>query len=111
MVRGFGPFGKIQEALKKAQQVRDGAQKLQKELEEMEIVGEAGNGLVKVTMNGNQEPLKVSLDPEALKEAPDVLEDLILTAMVNAYTQSAEIMRKRMEELTADISLPGLGLS
>lgn len=110
MTRGFGPFGKIQEALKKAQQVRDGAQKLQKELEEMEIVGEAGNGLVKVTVNGNQEPLKVSLDPEALKEAPDVLEDLILTAMVSAYTQSAETMRKRMEELTGDISLPGLGL-
>ncbi|MEN9201597.1 MAG: YbaB/EbfC family nucleoid-associated protein [Thermostichus sp. DG_1_6_bins_120] len=110
MTRGFGPFGKIQEALKKAQEVRDGAQKLQKELEEMEIVGEAGNGLVKVTVNGNQEPLKVSLDPEVLKEAPDVLEDLLLTAMVNAYTQSAETMRKRMEELTGNISLPGLGL-
>ena len=69
MTRGFGPFGRIQEALRKAQEVRDGAQKLQKELEEMEIVGEAGNGLVKVTVNGNQEPLKVSLDPEVLKES------------------------------------------
>ncbi|MFS8795631.1 YbaB/EbfC family nucleoid-associated protein [Synechococcus sp. O70.2] len=109
MTRGFGPFGKIQEALKKAQEVRDGAQKLQKELEEMEIVGEAGNGLVKVTVNGNQEPLKVSIDPQVLQEPVDVVEDLLLTAMVNAYTQSAETMRKRMEELTANISLPGLG--
>ncbi|MFS8740550.1 YbaB/EbfC family nucleoid-associated protein [Synechococcus sp. W65.1] len=109
MTRGFGPFGKIQEALKKAQEVRDGAQKLQKELEEMEIVGEAGNGLVKVTVNGNQEPLKVSIDPQVLQEPVDVVEDLLLTAMVNAYTQSAETMRKRMEELTAGISLPGLG--
>ncbi|MGY2833211.1 nucleoid-associated protein EbfC [Thermostichus sp. OS-CIW-23] len=110
MTRGFGPFGKIQEALKKAQEVRDGAQRLQKELEEMEIVGEAGNGLVKVTVNGNQEPLKVSLDPQILQESVDVVEDLLLTAMVNAYTQSAETMRKRMEELTGNISLPGLGL-
>ncbi len=110
MTRGFGPFGRIQEALRKAQEVRDGAQKLQKELEEMEIVGEAGNGLVKVTVNGNQEPLKVSLDPQVLQEPVDVVEDLLLTAMVNAYTQSAETMRKRMEELTGNISLPGLGL-
>lgn len=110
MSKGFGPFGKIQEALKKAQQVRDGAQKLQAELEAMEIVGEAGDGLVKVTLSGNQEPRKVSLDPEALKEAPDVLEDLILTALTDAYTRSSETMRQRMEELTGDISLPGMGL-
>jgi hypothetical protein len=110
MSKGFGPFGKIQEALKKAQQVRDGAQKLQAELESMEIVGEAGNGLVKVALSGNQEPRKVTLDPAALNEPVDVLEDLILTAMVNAYTQSAETMRQRMESLTGDLSLPGLGL-
>lgn len=110
MAKGFGPFGKIQEALKKAQQVRDGAQKLQSELEAMEIVGEAGNGLVKVILSGNQEPRKISLDPEALKEAPDVLEDLILTAMTDAYARSSETMRQRMEELTGDINLPGMGL-
>jgi DNA-binding YbaB/EbfC family protein len=110
MSKGFGPFGKIQEALKKAQQVRDGAQQLQTELEAMEIVGEAGNGLVKVVVSGNQEPKKVSLDPAVLQEAPDVVEDLILTAMVDAYTRSAETMRKRMEDLTGDINLAGLGL-
>jgi hypothetical protein len=110
MSKGFGPFGKIQEALKKAQQVRDGAQQLQSELETMEIIGESGNGLVKITVNGNQEPRKVSLDPSVLNEAPDVVEDLILTAMVDAYTRSAETMRQRMEELTGSINLPGLGL-
>ncbi len=110
MTRGFGPFGKIQEALKKAQQVRDGAQKLQTELEQMEIVGEAGNGLIKVTVSGNQEPRGVSLDPAVLKEAPDVIEDLLLKAMVEAYTLSSETMRQRMEELTGDINLPGLGM-
>ncbi len=110
MSKGFGPFGKIQEALKKAQQVREGAQKLQSELEEMEVVGEAGNGLVKVTVSGNQEPRKVSLDPEVLKESQDVIEDLLLTAMREAYTRSSDTMRKRMEELTGDISLPGLGM-
>ncbi len=108
MTKGFGPFGKIQEALKKAQEVRDGAQKLQVELDEMEIVGSAGDGRVKVTVSGNQEPRKVSIDPEVLKEAPDMVEDLLLTAMVEAYTLSAETMRKRMEDLTGNINLPGL---
>jgi len=69
MSRGFGPFGKIQEAIKQAQQVRDNAQKLQEELEQLAIVGEAGNGLVKVTLNGNQEPIGISLDPALFQKA------------------------------------------
>jgi len=110
MSRGFGPFGKIQEAIKQAQQVRDNAQKLQEELEQLAIVGEAGNGLVKVTLNGNQEPIGISLDPALFQKAPAVVEDLILTAMKAAYTESSETMRKRMEELTSGFNLSGLGL-
>jgi DNA-binding YbaB/EbfC family protein len=107
---GFGPFGKIQEALKKAQQVKEGAQKLQIELDEMEIVGEAAEGMVRVTLSGNQEPRGVSLSPEALHKPAEELSELVLQAMTAAYLQSTETMRTRMEELTGDISLPGLGL-
>ncbi|NJL99902.1 MAG: YbaB/EbfC family nucleoid-associated protein [Synechococcaceae cyanobacterium RM1_1_27] len=110
MSKGFGPFGKIQEALKKAQQVRDGAQKLQAELEAMEVVGETADGLVKVTVSGNQEPRKVELTSEALTKSPEELQELVLEAMKTAYYSSSEIMRERMEALTGDISLPGLGL-
>jgi len=110
MSRGFGPFGKIQEAIKQAQQVRDNAQKLQEELEKLQVVGESENGLVKVTLNGNQEPVGISLDPAVLQESPEVVEDLLLTAFKAAYTQSSETMRKRMEELTSGFNLSGLGL-
>ena len=110
MAKGFGPFGKIQEALKKAQQVKEGAQKLQVELDEMEIVGEAGGGLVKVTVSGNQEPRGVTLDAAAMEKSAEELQVLVFEAMQKAYSESAETMRTRMEELTGDISLPGLGL-
>lgn len=110
MSKGFGPFGKIQEALKKAQQVRDGAQKLQAELEAMEVMGESADGLIKVTVSGNQEPRKVELTAAALEKTPQELEELLLDAMKTAYYSSSEIMRERMEALTGDISLPGLGL-
>lgn len=109
MAKGFGPFGKIQEALKKAQQVREGAQQLQTELDNMEIVGEAGDGKVKVTLSGNQEPRSVALTPEALQETPEALSEMVLTAMNDAYIRSTETMRERMEELTGGIDLPGLG--
>ncbi|MEO1131151.1 MAG: YbaB/EbfC family nucleoid-associated protein [Cyanobacteria bacterium J06639_1] len=109
MAKGFGPFGKIQEALKKAQQVREGAQQLQTELDNMEIVGEAGEGKVKVTLSGNQEPRAVAFTPEALQETPEALSEMVLTAMNDAYIRSTETMRERMEELTGGIDLPGLG--
>lgn len=109
MAKGFGPFGKIQEALKKAQQVREGAQQLQTELDNMEIVGEAGEGKVKVTLSGNQEPRGVALTPEALQETPEALSEMLLTAMNDAYMRSTDTMRERMEELTGGIDLPGFG--
>ncbi|MEN9204418.1 MAG: YbaB/EbfC family nucleoid-associated protein [Thermostichales cyanobacterium SZTDM-1c_bins_54] len=110
MSRGFGPFGKIQEAIKQAQQVRDNAQKLQEELENLQIIGQAGEGRVQVTLNGNQEPIAVKLDPSVLQEAPEVVENLLLTAFKAAYEESSETMRKRMEELTSGFNLSGLGL-
>ncbi|NJK72147.1 MAG: YbaB/EbfC family nucleoid-associated protein [Synechococcaceae cyanobacterium SM2_3_60] len=111
MTRGFGGFGfgKIQEALKKAQQMREGAQKLQEELDSMEIVGEAGDGLVKVTLSGNQEPRSVSISPDAATKSATELEALVFEALQTAYSQSTEVMRGKMEELTGGIELPGLG--
>ncbi len=111
MTRGFGGFGfgKIQEALKKAQQMREGAQQLQADLDSMEIVGEAGDGLVKVTLSGNQEPRAVSISADAASKSTAELEVLIFEALQTAYTQSTEVMRSKMEELTGGIDLPGLG--
>ncbi|MER3435608.1 MAG: YbaB/EbfC family nucleoid-associated protein [Leptolyngbya sp. ERB_1_1] len=106
---GLGKMRELTDAIKKAQQVQEGAKRLQEELEQMEIVGEAGGGLVKVTMSGNQEPLKVVISPDALKEDAETLSDLVLAATRTAYESSTATMREKMEDLTGGLNLPGLG--
>lgn len=105
---GLGKMKELAEAFKKAQQVQEGAKKLQEELEQMEIEGEAGGGLVKVVLSGNQEPLRVTISPDVLGEGADVLSDLVTAAMKDAYNKSTTTMRERMEELTGGLNLPGL---
>lgn len=105
---GLGKMKELTEAFKKAQQVREGAQKLQEELEQMEIEGEAGGGLVKVVLSGNQEPLRVEISPDVLGEGAEVVSDLVTAAMKDAYNKSTATMRERMEELTGGLNIPGL---
>jgi hypothetical protein len=105
---GLGKMKELSEAFKKAQQVQEGARKLQEELEEMEIEGTSGNGLVKVVLSGNQEPRRVEISPQALEEGADLLSDLVAAAMKDAYDKSTATMRERMEELTGGLNLPGM---
>jgi nucleoid-associated protein EbfC len=105
---GLGKMKELTEAFKKAQQVQEGAKKLQEELEVMEIQGESGGGLVKVVVSGNQEPRRVEISPDALNEGADILSDLVVAAMKDAYEKSTATMRERMEELTGGLNLPGL---
>jgi DNA-binding YbaB/EbfC family protein len=104
---GLGKMKELAEAFKKAQQVQEGAKRLQEELEQMEIQGESGNGLVKVIVSGNQEPQRVEISPEAMREGPEILSDLVTAAMKDAYTKSTATMRERMEDLTSGLELPG----
>jgi len=105
---GLGKMKELAQAIQKAQQVQEDAKKLQEELESMEIEGQAGSGLVKVVLSGNQEPLRVEIAAEALGEGAEVLSDLVFAAMTDAYRNSTETMRTRMEELTAGLQLPGM---
>jgi nucleoid-associated protein EbfC len=105
---GLGKMKELADAVKKAQQVQEGAKKLQEELEALEVTGTAGGGLVSVVMSGNQEPRRVEIKPEALNEGADVLSDLVTTAMRAAYQESTDTMRIRMEDLTSGLNIPGL---
>jgi nucleoid-associated protein EbfC len=104
---GFG-LGQIKEAFQKAKQVQEGAKKLQEELEQMEIQGESSDGLVKVTLSGNQEPRSVEISPDALAKGAEALSVTITEAMKDAYEKSTETMRTRMEDLTSGLNLPGM---
>lgn len=62
---GFGlpNFGQLTEAFRKAQQIQQDAQKLQDELDAMELEGSSADGRASVWLTGNQQPLKVRLSP------------------------------------------------
>jgi DNA-binding YbaB/EbfC family protein len=105
---GLGKIKELQDAFKKAQQVQEGAQALQLELEQMEITGSSSDGLITVTMSGNQEPRSVMIAPAALEQGAEALSAAVTEAMQAAYTQSTETMRGKMEELTSGLNLPGL---
>ncbi|MBW4574062.1 MAG: YbaB/EbfC family nucleoid-associated protein [Aphanothece sp. CMT-3BRIN-NPC111] len=105
---GLGKMKELTEAFKKAQQVQEGAKKLQEELEQMEIEGQAGDGLVKVILSGNQEPRQVQISADALSQGAEALSQLVTEAMMDAYEKSTATMRERMESLTSGLNLPGL---
>ena len=108
---GFGlpNFGQLTEAFKKAQQIQQDAQKLQEELDAMEIEGSSVDGKDSIWLSGNQQPLRVRLDPELLASGQEATEAATLEALQNAYAQSTATMKERMEELTGGLNLPGLG--
>ncbi len=110
---GFGlpNFGQLTEAFKKAQQIQQNAQKLQEELEVMEIEGTNTNNQVKIWMSGNQKPLRVEIDQSLLTEEKTKIEDAILEAMKSAHEISTTTMKDRMEDLTGGfkLNLPGMG--
>ena len=110
---GFGlpNFGQLTEAFRKAQQIQQDAQKLQEELDAMELQGSDPEGRASVWLTGNQQPLRVELSPELLSEPAETVEAAVLAALFKAYEVSTNTMRERMETLTGglELNLPGLG--
>jgi nucleoid-associated protein EbfC len=104
---GLGKMKELADAFKKAQQVQEGAKQLQADLDAMEIEGKSSDGLVSVTLSGNQEPRRASIAPEALTKDAETVSKLIAEAMTDAYNQSTATMREKMEELTGGLNLPG----
>ena len=110
---GFGlpNFGQLTEAFRKAQQIQQDAQALQEELDGMEIEGKNSDGRASVWLSGNQQPLRVRLDPALAQDGAEACETATLEALQAAYEQSTATMKGRMEELTGglNLNLPGMG--
>ncbi|KGG18095.1 MULTISPECIES: YbaB/EbfC family nucleoid-associated protein [unclassified Prochlorococcus] len=107
---GLPNFGQITEAFKKAQQIQQDAQKLQEELEEMELEGTNEDRTVTVFVSGNQKPMKVMIEDSLLKENKEIIESAILEAMQVAHETSTTNMKNKMQELTGglNLNLPGI---
>ena len=109
---GFGlpNFGQLTEAFKKAKQIQQDAQKLQDELESMEIEGKSDDEMIKVWISGNQLPLRVEVNETILNSNTDKIEQNILQAIQKAHETSTSTMKERMNDLTGglNLNLPGL---
>ncbi len=92
--------------LKQAQKMQEDMQQAQARLAQEEVIGEAGGGLVKVTMNGQHQARRVEIDPSLLNEDKEILEDLIAAAINAASQQIAEKAKESLAALTAGIPLP-----
>ena len=108
---GFGlpNFGQLTEAFKKAKQIQQDAQKLQDELENMEIEGKSDDEMIKVWISGNQLPLKVEVQEKILSANKEQIEQNILQAIQKAHELSTTTMKERMNDLTGglNLNLPG----
>ncbi|WP_024329062.1 YbaB/EbfC family nucleoid-associated protein [Thioalkalivibrio sp. ALR17-21] len=92
--------------MKQAQKMQEEMQRVQAELAEMEIEGQAGGGLVSVTLTGKHEARKVRIDPSLFQDDPDMIEDLVAAAINDAVHKVDTTSQERMSELTSGMGLP-----
>jgi len=98
-----GGLGNI---MKQAQKMQENLQKAQAEIAAMEIGGESGGGLVKVTITGRYEVRRISIDDSLIGDDKDMLEDLVAAAFNDAVHKVERTMQDRMGGLTAGMGLP-----
>lgn len=93
--------------LKQAQNMQTRMAEIQEELQAMEVEGQSGAGMVRVTVSGKGEVRALKLDPAVVdKEEIGVLEDLVVAAVNDARHKAEELSREKMGELTEGLPLP-----
>jgi DNA-binding YbaB/EbfC family protein len=98
--------GGLGNLMKQAQQMQEKMQKLQEEIANMEVIGEAGAGLVKVTMTGNHSVRRVNIDESLMEDDKEMVEDLVAAAINDAVRRIEEANKSKMAEATGGIKLP-----
>ena len=101
--------GQLAGLMKQAQAMQDNVKKAQDELGVIEVSGESGSGLVKVTMTCKHEVKRVVIDPSLLADDKDMLEDLVAAAFNAALRVAEETSAQKMAKITAGLP-PGMKL-
>ncbi|MDF1545645.1 MAG: YbaB/EbfC family nucleoid-associated protein [bacterium] len=103
--------GNMGNMMKQVQKMQEKMARLQEELEQMEVEGSSGGGMVKVTANGKGDVTGLTIDPEVVDpEDVEMLQDLILAAVSQAKEKSQEAQTEQMSEVTGGLNIPGLNL-
>jgi len=98
--------GNIGNMMKQAQALQNNMQKVQAEIAQLEITGEAGGGMVKVTINGKHEARRVQIEPTVFGEDREMLEDLLAAAMNDAVHKLEAATQAKMSDAMGGLQLP-----
>ena len=98
--------GGIGNLMKQAQQMQADLQKAQAEIANLEVTGESGGGMVRVTMTGRHDLRRVEIDDTLIGEDKEMLEDLIVAAVNDAVRRVEAESQERMSKLTSGLDLP-----
>ncbi|MFO1408660.1 MAG: YbaB/EbfC family nucleoid-associated protein [Steroidobacteraceae bacterium] len=98
--------GGIGNLMKQAQQLQANVQKAQAEIAAMEVTGESGGGMVKVTINGRHEARRVQIDPSVPLDDREMVEDLVAAAINDAVHRLEAASQQKMSGLMGGMNLP-----
>ncbi len=97
--------GNIAQLMQQAQKMQENVQRAQEEVAALEVTGNAGGGMVSVTLGGRMDCRKVRIDPAALAD-PEMAEDLIAAAFNDAVNKINAASQEKMAAATAGMPLP-----
>ena len=97
--------GNIAQLMQQAQKMQENMQRAQEELAQIEVTGNAGGGMVSVTLTGAKECRKVRIDPSVLSD-PEMAEDLIAAAFNDASNKVDVASKEKMGAATAGMPMP-----
>ncbi|MFM2111247.1 MAG: YbaB/EbfC family nucleoid-associated protein [Gammaproteobacteria bacterium] len=92
--------------MKQAEALQRNMQKAQEEIARMEVTGESGGGMVKVTMTGKHEVKRVQIEPAVIGEDREMLEDLVAAAINDAVRRVESETQQRMAGMMSGLRLP-----
>ena len=98
--------GQLAGLMKQAQAMQENLKKAQDELGNIEVTGESGAGLVKVTINGAHNCRRVEIDPSLLEDDKEMLEDLVAAAFNDAARRIDETQKEKMASVSSGMQLP-----
>jgi nucleoid-associated protein EbfC len=97
--------GNIAQLMQQAQKMQENMQRAQEELASLEVTGNAGGGMVSVTITGRMECRKVRIDPSVMGD-PEMVEDLVAAAFNDAVNKANAASQERMGAATAGLPIP-----
>ena len=107
MLKGLGQLGDMAKLMRQAQDMQSKMAEVQKHLEDLELEGESGGGLIKVVVNAKGNVKNISIDESLFKPAEkEIVEDLIVAALRDAQQKSGDRAKQEMAKVTSGLNLP-----